>query len=56
MNDVAAALAHADVLKTLATFGLDPAEPNTPEAFGEFLKSEITRWAKVVKASGAKVD
>ena len=54
--DVAAALAHADVLKTLATFGLDPAEPNTPEAFGEFLKSEITRWAKVVKASGAKVD
>ena len=54
--DVSAALAHPDVLKILATFGLDPAEPNTPEAFGEFVKSEITRWAKVVKASGAKVD
>ena len=54
--DVAAALAHPDVLKTLTAFGLDPADPNTPEAFGEFLKSEITRWAKVVKASGAKAD
>ena len=54
--DVAAALAHPDVLKTLSAFGLDPAEPNSPEVFGEFLRSEITRWAKVVKASGAKVD
>ena len=55
-TDVAAALAHPDVLKTLTTFGLDPAETNSPEAFGEFLRSEITRWAQVVKTSGAKVD
>ncbi len=29
---------------------------STPEEFGVFIKSEIVRWAKVVKDSGAKVD
>ena len=28
----------------------------SPEEFGNFVKSEIVRWAKVVKDSGAKVD
>jgi len=35
--------------------GLDPA-PSTPEAFGAYIKSETGKWAKVVKASGAKAD
>ena len=30
--------------------------PNTPEQFGAFVKSEIAKWAPVVKASGARVD
>ena len=30
--------------------------PNTPEQFGAFIKSEIAKWAPVVKASGARVD
>jgi tripartite-type tricarboxylate transporter receptor subunit TctC len=30
--------------------------PNTPEEFGAFLKSEIAKWAPVVKASGARAD
>jgi tripartite-type tricarboxylate transporter receptor subunit TctC len=29
---------------------------STPEEFGAFIKSEIARWAKVVRDSGAKVD
>ena len=29
---------------------------NTPEAFESFLKSEVDKWDKVVKVSGAKVD
>ena len=29
---------------------------NTPEEFTEFLKTEIVKWGKVVKLSGAKVD
>jgi tripartite-type tricarboxylate transporter receptor subunit TctC len=29
---------------------------NTPEEFTEFIRSEIVKWGKVVKLSGAKVD
>ena len=29
---------------------------NSPEQFGNFVKSEIAKWAPVVKASGARVD
>ena len=30
--------------------------PNSPDEFAAFVKSEIAKWAPVVKASGAKVD
>jgi tripartite-type tricarboxylate transporter receptor subunit TctC len=30
--------------------------PNSPEQFSAFVKSEIAKWAPVVKASGARVD
>ena len=30
--------------------------PTTPEQFGEFMKAELAKYEKVVKASGAKVD
>lgn len=30
--------------------------PNTPEQFAAFIKSEIAKWDKAIKASGAKVD
>ena len=30
--------------------------PGTPEDFGNLIRAEIAKWAKVVKASGARVD
>ncbi len=35
--------------------GADPIG-NTPEEFGQYMKDETAKWAKVVKASGAKAD
>jgi tripartite-type tricarboxylate transporter receptor subunit TctC len=32
------------------------ASPGTPEEFDAFIRAEIAKWGKVVKASGAKVD
>jgi tripartite-type tricarboxylate transporter receptor subunit TctC len=53
---VTQALAHPEVLQTLNAYGLEAAAPNTPEQFGQFLQSEIARWAQVVKASGARAE
>jgi hypothetical protein len=30
--------------------------PTTPDAFGGFMRAELAKYEKVVKASGAKVD
>ena len=45
----------ADIKQRLPTEGARYA-PNTPEEFSAFIKSEIAKWAPVVKASGARVD
>jgi tripartite-type tricarboxylate transporter receptor subunit TctC len=42
-----------DMKDKLAAQGLDPVA-NTPQQFAAVIKSEIAKWAQVVKASGAK--
>jgi|RhiMethySRZTD1v2_1073278.scaffolds.fasta_scaffold65494_3 tripartite-type tricarboxylate transporter receptor subunit TctC len=52
-REFTAVLKLPDVSELLFKQGLDPA-PSTPEAFGAYIKSETAKWAKVIKASGAK--
>ena len=55
---------HGDILRVLeqpdVRTALDRATidivGNTPEEFAEYIRSEYTKWAGVVKASGAKVE
>lgn len=53
--ETARVLAMPDVKEKLATLGLDP-NPGTPEQLAAFQQTELTKWAKVVKESGAKAD
>jgi len=54
-SEVNKALAQADVKEKLGQQGA-LARAWTPEQFGDFIHNEIVKWAKVVKASGAKVE
>ena len=52
-KEFTAVLNQPDVVSILFKQGLDAA-PGTPEEFGRYIKSETAKWAKVIKASGAK--
>jgi len=54
INDaLAKGVQSADVRKRLAADGADPSS-STPEEFHAFIRSEIARWAPVIRASGAR--
>jgi len=46
----------ADVTERLANVGIFPFTLPTPEAYGDYIKSEIRKYAKVVKDAGVKAD
>jgi tripartite-type tricarboxylate transporter receptor subunit TctC len=48
-------LALPEVRERIASTGAD-ASSNTPEAFVEYIRSELVKWDNVVKVSGAKLD
>ncbi len=48
-------LQQPDLRQRLASQGAEPLT-STPDEFGSYLRSEIAKWAKVVKESGMKVD
>jgi len=54
-SEVRALVVTQDVKDRLATLGAEPLAL-TPEEYTKLVRDEIAKWAKVVKASGAKVD
>ena len=54
-RDVAATMKSPEVRKTLSAVGIDPVG-GTPAELARYLRSELVKWAKVAKASGAKAD
>ncbi len=54
-NDVARALDTKDVQDRLATLGCEPFK-GTGDQLAQLVKSDLVRWAKIVKDSGAKLD
>ena len=54
-NEVARILKLPDVKERYAALGAEPVG-NSPEEFAAYCKSELLKWAKVVKDSGAKAD
>lgn len=51
-RQVRVALDAPDVRDSMLKQGLDPAG-GTPDEFGAYIKSELAKWSKVIKASGA---
>lgn len=54
-GELSRALTLPDVRERLAREGAETA-PNSPEQFGKFIQSEIAKFAKIVKESGARAD
>ena len=54
-REIVRALAIPEIREKFIQQGADPVG-STPEEFGEFMRNETAKWAKLVKDSGAKVD
>ena len=54
-KEITTLLSAPDFREQIMAAGADPM-PNTPDEFAAYIKSEITKWAKVIKLSGAKAE
>ena len=54
-KEITSVLATPEFREQLMAAGADPA-PDTPDAFAAYIKSEIVKWARVIKLSGAKAE
>ena len=54
-SEIHKAMASPEMKKMFSEFGAEPA-PMTPEAFTAFVRKEIDRWTKVVKAANIKAE
>ncbi len=54
-TDINAFLGQADSRERLASFGFDPVG-GTSEGFAKYINAEVTKWAKVIRETGAKIE
>jgi tripartite-type tricarboxylate transporter receptor subunit TctC len=54
-REIAKIVALPDIKEKLAAMGFDPIA-NTPEQFGAYIHTEITRWGKVVREANIRVE
>ena len=54
-TEIVGILNSPDVRERLAAQGAETA-PTTPDEFAAFIKEEMVKWAKVIKATGARAD
>jgi len=54
-GDITRVLSTPDAKKLMASAGVDVA-PSSPEEFGRLMQSELERWGKVVRETGATVN
>jgi tripartite-type tricarboxylate transporter receptor subunit TctC len=50
------ALADPQVIDSLKKAGIDPTPGSTPATTADFVKTELAKWAPIIRASGAQVD
>ena len=54
-GDIARILAQPEIRKRLLEIGFDPVG-NSPREFAMYMNSELAKWTKVIRESGARVD
>jgi tripartite-type tricarboxylate transporter receptor subunit TctC len=54
-GDIASAIRSSDLTGRMKQLGMEPVG-STPEEFDALIRAEMEKWARVVKASGAKAD
>jgi tripartite-type tricarboxylate transporter receptor subunit TctC len=54
-DDLEKALGQPDVRERMASLGFEPVG-GSPQQFGAYIRTEVAKWAKVVKAIGAKIE
>ena len=53
---IAKLMADPATREKLTTISLEPLPPSTPDSFAAYIKTEIERWAVIVKNSGAELE
>jgi tripartite-type tricarboxylate transporter receptor subunit TctC len=55
-RDLSAAMQSGEVKQRLTKVGIDAAHSATPAEFGDYVRNEVARWAKVIREAKIQID